>query len=92
VWRQLNREGILVGRCTAERLMAKMGLQGAVRGKTRRTTIPDEAAPRPADFVVRDFCPTRPNRLWVADLERHEALTNRAVVKGHRLQPVAAGW
>jgi hypothetical protein len=30
--------------------------------------------------------------LWFADFERHEALSNRAVVKGHRLQPVAAGW
>lgn len=27
-----------------------------------------------------------------ADAERHEALSNRAVTKGHRLQPVAAGW
>ena len=30
------------------------------------------------------------SRLWVADLERHEALSNRAVVKGHRLRLVAA--
>ena len=32
VWRQLNREGIEVARCTVERLMAEMGLAGAVRG------------------------------------------------------------
>lgn len=68
VWRQLNREKIPVARCTVERLMAKMGLQGAVRGKTRRTTVPDDAASRPADFVDRHFCATRPNELWVADL------------------------
>jgi hypothetical protein len=30
--------------------------------------------------------------LCFADAERHEALSNRAVMKGHRLQPVAAGW
>jgi len=48
--------------------MRKMSLAGAVRGKTRRTTIPDDAAPRPADLVDRDFSATRPNQLWVADL------------------------
>ncbi len=68
VWRQLRREGHRVARCTVERLMRKMGLQGAVRGKTRRTTIPDDAASRPADLVDRDFTATRPNQLWVADL------------------------
>jgi putative transposase len=40
VWRQLLREGIAVARCTVERLMAELGLRGAVRGKTRRTTTP----------------------------------------------------
>ena len=45
VWRQLNREGIPVARCTVKRLMAQLGLRGAVRGKTRRTTTPDDAAP-----------------------------------------------
>jgi putative transposase len=68
VWRQLNREGFPVARCTVERLMAQLGLRGAVRGKTRRTTTPDEAAPRPADLVERDFSASRPNQLWVADL------------------------
>src|SRR5438093_12962220 len=48
--------------------MAELGLRGAVRGKTRRTTTPDEAAPRPADLVERDFSASRPNQLWVADL------------------------
>jgi hypothetical protein len=31
------------------------------------------------------------DRLWVMDVERHEALLNPAVVKGHRLRLVAAG-
>jgi putative transposase len=91
VWRQLHREGIAVARCTVERLMRELGLQGVRRGKPRRTTTPDATAPRPADLVDRDFSATRPNRLWVADLERHEVLPNRVVVKGHRLWPVAAG-
>jgi transposase InsO family protein len=68
VWRQLNREGVTVARCTVERLMRKMGLVGARRGRRRRTTIPDAIAPRPADLVDRNFSVDRPNELWVADL------------------------
>lgn len=68
LWRQLHREGVPVARCTVERLMRELGLEGVRRGRTRRTTIPDEAAPRPADLVQRDFSASRPNELWVADL------------------------
>lgn len=69
VWAQLNREGIRVARCTVERLMRSLGIQGAVRGRTRRTTIPGDAeSPRPADLVDRQFRVSEPNRLWVADL------------------------
>jgi putative transposase len=68
LWRQLNREGTPVARCTVQRLMRELGLKGAVRSKTRRTTIPDEIAPRPADLVRRDFSAAGPNQLWVADL------------------------
>jgi putative transposase len=68
VWRQLHREGITVARCTVERLMGELGLQGVRRGKTHRTTTPGAAAARPADLVERDFSATRPNQLWVADL------------------------
>ncbi|TFG94006.1 MAG: IS3 family transposase [Myxococcales bacterium] len=69
VWKQLKREGFTVARCTVERLMAQMGLQGVVRGRTfKRTTVADESAQRPADLVRRDFTADRPNRLWVADL------------------------
>jgi len=68
VWRQLHREGNPVARCTVERLMRELGLEGVRRGKPRRTTTPDAAAARPADLVARDFSATRPNQLWVADL------------------------
>jgi putative transposase len=67
VWRQLNREGIAVARCTVERLMRQMGLQGAVRGKKVRTTMPDAGAPCPLDKVNRNFRAPAPNRLWVSD-------------------------
>ena len=68
VWKQLNREGLGVARCTVERLMRSLGLRGAVRGKRFKTTIPDELADRGADRVNRTFTVSRPNALWVADL------------------------
>jgi putative transposase len=69
IWSQLNREGITVARCTVERLMRDLGIQGAVRGKTKRTTIPcDDLGARPVDLVDRQFVASAPNRLWVADL------------------------
>ena len=68
VWLALNRKGIPVARCTVERLMAELGLAGAVRGKATKTTIADPTAARPADLVGRRFAPPAPNRLWVGDL------------------------
>lgn len=67
VWRQLNREGVRVARCTVGRLMRRLGLRGAVRGKAVRTTVADPAAPCPLDRVNRQFTAQRPNQLWVAD-------------------------
>jgi len=67
VWRQLRREAFGVARCTIERLMHSLGLQGVVRGRRCRTTIADEMAERPLDRVNRQFQASRPNELWVAD-------------------------
>ena len=67
VWLQLNREGIVVARCTVERLMRAQGLEGVRRGRRCRTTIRDTAVDRPLDLVNRQFVATRPNQLWVAD-------------------------
>jgi transposase InsO family protein len=67
------------------------GLAGVCRRRSVRTTRRDEAATVSDDLVKRAFAATAPDRLWVADSERHEALFNRAVVKGHRSRPVAAG-
>jgi transposase InsO family protein len=69
VWKQLRREGQAVARCTVARLMRRLGLAGAVRGrKFTVTTIPNTAAARPPDLVTRQFKAVRPNQLWVADL------------------------
>jgi putative transposase len=67
VWRQLKRQGRDVARCTVERLMRNMGLQGVIRGKPVRTTFSDKATPCPLDHVNRQFHALAPNRLWVSD-------------------------
>jgi putative transposase len=67
IWRQLHREGVRVGRDRVARLMRTLGIAGAVRGKTRRTTVADPAATRAPDLVQRRFVATRPNQLWVSD-------------------------
>jgi transposase InsO family protein len=89
----LLRAGETVPRCQVQRLMRQNGIQGAKRrGKPWRTTISDpDALPR-RDLVCRDFSADALDLLWVGDFERHEALLNRVVMKGHHHQPVAAGW
>jgi putative transposase len=69
VWRQLGREGVRVGRDRVARLMRELGLAGATRAKTTRTTRPaSREQALPADLVRRDFTASGPNRLWVNDL------------------------
>ena len=68
VWRQLNREGVVVARCTVERMMRQLGLAGRVRGRKKRTTVPGDVGARPADLVERNFAASAPNQLWIADI------------------------
>ncbi|WP_179506822.1 MULTISPECIES: IS3 family transposase [unclassified Sphingomonas] len=67
VWRQMQREGFEIARCTVERLMRDLGLQGVIRGKPVKTTISNKAAPCPLDQVNRQFHAPAPNMLWVSD-------------------------
>ena len=67
VWKQMNRENIVVARCTVERLMGHLGLRGVRRGKTVRTTVRDASVPCPLDRVNRQFKADHPNQLWVSD-------------------------
>jgi len=67
VWRQMQREGFDVARCTVQRLMRELGLQGVIRGKPVRTTISDKSAPCPLDQVNRQFHAPAPDRLWLSD-------------------------
>jgi len=72
VWRQLGREGFDVARCTVVRLMRSMGIQGIMRGKPHRTTIPDRSAPCPLDKVNQQFRVQR-----AAGRSRHLALSRK---------------
>ena len=69
MWLELNRQGIVVARCTAGRLMRELGIHGArARRKRPRTTLPGDPADRPADLLERCFDASAPNRRWVADI------------------------
>lgn len=67
VWHQMRREGFDIARCTVARLMKDIGIEGVIRGKTPKTTIPDKALPCPLDRVNRQFRAPAPNVLWVSD-------------------------
>ena len=68
MWKALLRAGEQVGRGQVERLMHANGIQGAKRrGKPWRTTVPDQAARRPADLVQREFTASGPDELWCVD-------------------------
>ncbi|WP_292978896.1 IS3 family transposase, partial [Paracoccus sp. UBA5162] len=67
VWHQLRRSGHGIARCTVERLMRVMGLQGVARGMKVITTNPDTAQPCPDDKVNRAFVADMPIQLWVSD-------------------------
>jgi putative transposase len=67
VWLELNRQGIGAARCTTERLMRDLGLQGVRRGRKVRTTTPGQDRHRAGDLLNRDFSAPAPNRRWVAD-------------------------
>jgi transposase InsO family protein len=66
IWHVLRREGRDIARCTVERLMRAMQIQGVVRGRRVITTNPDAARPCPDDKVNRAFVARMPNQLWVS--------------------------
>jgi putative transposase len=94
---QLGREGITghsgqrpVARCITRRLMKQLGLKRISRAKGPRTTVAGRGPDHRPDLVKRAFAAPAQDRLSVADIERHEALSNRAVMEGRRRQLVAA--
>jgi putative transposase len=75
--RYLRRRGHDVAFCTVDRIMRELGLNGVVRGRRQRTTIPGKDGIRAADQLNRDFTATAPDRIWVADFT---------------YVPIPAGW
>jgi transposase InsO family protein len=67
VWHQMRRGGFDIARCTVARLMKDIRIEGVVRGKKPKTTIPDKALPCPLDKVNRQFHAPAPNVLWVSN-------------------------
>ena len=84
----LAREGIPISRDRVRNLMRRMGLR-AIYQKPR-TKIPGEPSIRYPCLVDLNSI-TEPDQAWATDIERHEAPWERAVMKGDRHQPVAAG-
>jgi putative transposase len=102
----LRRQGLQVSHCQVDRLMRQEGLHGVRRGKQVKTTIPAKDHDRADDQLNRAFDAAAPNRVWVADFERHEAFANpggggrppldacrsRCVEAGGRSIASAWGW
>jgi transposase InsO family protein len=65
---RLCRDGVACGRKRVARLMREEGLVGVHRRRSHPTTVRDPAAAGAPDLVRRDFHPSGPDRLWVADI------------------------
>ncbi len=85
IHRALRKRGRSVSRKRVARLMARRGLVGRARRRTKRTTIADPAAVVAADLVQRDFAPQHhaPDSVWCGDISyvrTHEGWTYLATV------------
>ena len=65
------------------------GRQGS-RAEHRAPPLSDDNGHRPADLVDRQFTAHAPNRLWIADMERHEAFSDRNLA-GQLVFPLVRG-
>ena len=64
----LARRGVRVGRKRVARLMRSEGLSGLIKRRRGKTTIRVPGVATAPDLVRREWNPTEPNRLWVADI------------------------
>ena len=65
LWHAMKRENIEIARCTVERLMSQLGIEGVRRGQKVKTTHGQPADQCPK--VNRQFRASQPNELWVSD-------------------------
>lgn len=63
----MQREKFTIARCTVARLMKRQSIHGVIRGKVKKTTVPDKSPPCPQDKVNRKFRAPAPNMIWVSD-------------------------
>ena len=72
MWKAINREYAdrfgNIARCTVERLMRRLGIDGVRRKRKRPKTASARAEKCPEDLVEREFKAPAPNCLWVADI------------------------
>jgi hypothetical protein len=87
ITRTLRDEGVRVNRKRVQRLMRQMGLESVA--PKRNTSKPSPEHPV-YPYLLGNLKVSRVNQVWAADIERHEALTNLAVGKGHCVWRVAA--
>ena len=64
----LRRNGFPeVSKHTVDRLMRDEGMNGLIRGRKTRTTIPCKDGRRAGDLLNRNFSASAPNRIWGTD-------------------------
>ncbi|MCT1549993.1 IS3 family transposase [Brevibacterium casei] len=72
MWKAINRSYAdqfgPVARCTVERLMRRLGIDGVRTKRKRPKTVSARAEECPDDLVEREFTAPGPNRVWVADI------------------------
>jgi putative transposase len=68
-------------------IMSEYGLYGLPRPGRRKPNL--IGVDTPVDLVNRRFTAAVPNQLWCTDIERREALFNRAGVRDHRRRAIA---
>ena len=80
VWARLLDAGVYL--CSIATMYRVLRSVGECRERRQQRTHPAKKKP--------ELLAIRPNQVWSWDIERHEALSNRVVVKGHDHRCVAA--
>jgi transposase InsO family protein len=87
---ELAARGIIAGENKVARLCSQQRIWSVFA--KRRGLARKAGPPVHDDLVGRAFTAAGPDQLWVADFERHEALSNRVEVGDLRRRVVAAAW
>jgi putative transposase len=81
-------QGLIVNTKLVKRIMRELGIRGLPGPKKGYKNLKN--ARTCEDLVQRQFTATHPNELWLTDIERHEALSNREEVRDLLHRAVAA--